>query len=48
MTEELVISAFEACADFSGDEVCARCGWLEHEHEHESGQEHENVMLRAA
>jgi len=29
-----VISAFEACSDFSGDEICAHCGWLEHEHEH--------------
>lgn len=32
MTDDLVISAFEACTDSSGDEVCARCGWLDHEH----------------
>lgn len=32
MTEELVITAFEACAAPSGDEICAHCGWLDHEH----------------
>jgi hypothetical protein len=33
MTDDLVISAFEACPEFSGEAVCDTCGWLAHEHE---------------
>jgi hypothetical protein len=32
---DLVTGAFEPCATFSagpGDQVCERCGWLDHEH----------------
>jgi hypothetical protein len=33
MTDDLVISAFEACAIFVGDEPCCEnCGWLADEH----------------
>jgi hypothetical protein len=42
-----VISAFEACADFSGDEVCAHCGWLDDEHEAD-GATPSLVLERAA
>jgi hypothetical protein len=32
MTDDLVITAFEACSEFSGEAVCDACGWLAHEH----------------
>jgi len=38
-TTDLVTGAYEACASFSADgggsPLCARCGWLDAEHEQE-------------
>lgn len=48
MTDDMVISAFEACADHSGDDVCAHCGWLDHEHASVDGPVELVTLTRAA
>ena len=48
MTQDIVISAFEACTDFSGTDVCAHCGWLDDEHQAVDGPVELLTLTRAA